>query len=181
MIRCGTTMRTAVAAAFLPLLTVCVLAQEAAPAGGQGGGGRGGRRFDPEQFRARRLARYKEAIGVSDEEWAKLKPAVEKVQKLSDETQGNARMLMRRARRRGGQAAEADATREKTAFETSSDALRAALADPAATPEQIEAKLAALCAVTAKSEADLAKARTELAALLTLRQKAQLVLMGLLE
>src|SRR5215213_6769631 len=47
---------------------------------GQGGGRRGQGGGDPAQFRQRMDERMKQTLGASDEEWAVLKPKIDKVQ-----------------------------------------------------------------------------------------------------
>src|SRR5262245_66299436 len=47
------------------------------PGGRRGGGGPGN--FDPEQMRQRMMERYKEALGMSDDEWKLASPKIEKV------------------------------------------------------------------------------------------------------
>jgi septal ring factor EnvC (AmiA/AmiB activator) len=59
--------------------------------------------------------------------------------------------------------------------------LQATLDDKSSTADQITAKLAALRDAREKSKADLAQAQKELRELLTQRQEATLVMMGMLE
>jgi len=60
-------------------------------------------------------------------------------------------------------------------------ALQTVLENKDASPEEIKAKLNALRTTRAKREAELKTAREELRKVLTLRQEAQLVLMGMLD
>mgnify|MGYP001074398676 CR=1 FL=1 len=60
-------------------------------------------------------------------------------------------------------------------------ALQTTLENKDASADDIKAKLTALRTSRAKKEADLKSAREELRKVLTLRQEAQLVLMGMLD
>jgi len=61
------------------------------------------------------------------------------------------------------------------------DALRTALASTSTTPDEINSKLTALRAARAKATSDLEAARDDLKKVLTLRQEATLVEMGILD
>jgi hypothetical protein len=61
------------------------------------------------------------------------------------------------------------------------DALREALASDSTTPDEIKTKLQALRDARKKAQADLDQAREDLEKVLTLRQEAVLVQMGMLE
>ena len=139
----------------------------AAAGGNAGGGGRrgGGMRFDP----AAQLESIKKSLGVTDEEWTALKPAVEAVQKLRMSRFGG-------MRRPGG-----DTTAEKTDLQKKTEELRATLDNKDSKPDEIKAKLAALREVREKSKTDLAKAQAALKELLTQRQEAEMALQGMLE
>lgn len=173
------------------------LAQDNAPAapqaGGQGGpggpggpgGGQGGRRgnFDPAQFRQRMMERYREQLGVKDDaEWGVIEGRINKIDEARRSTmrgfggfgggrgpggpggpgggQGN---------RGGGPQANPDA-----------EALQSAL-DSGASAEEIKIKLAAYREATKKKEAELAKAQDDLRQLLSVKQEAAAVLLGLLK
>ena len=60
-------------------------------------------------------------------------------------------------------------------------ALRTALESDSTTPEDIKAKLAAVRAARKKADADIAAARADLLKVVTVRQEAVLVSMGILE
>jgi chromosome segregation ATPase len=61
-----------------------------------------------------------------------------------------------------------------------SDALQTTLENTSATPEEIKAKLTALRTAREKARQELATAQKELREVLSLRQEAQMVLMGML-
>ena len=166
------------------------------PQGGQRGNQRGGQRrmFDPIQA-------MKQQLGVSDDEWQVVGPRLIKVMTLSRQTQmgrGMGRMFMGRGpqdgpqggrqggpqggpqgdqqRRPGGPFGE----REETELSKASDALQTTLENSASTADEIKAKLTALRTAKEKARSELATAQKELREVLTLRQEAQLVLMGML-
>ena len=164
-------------------------APAAPPAGGQGGpggpgGGQGGRRgnFDPAQFRQRMMERYREQLGIKDDaEWGVIEGRITKIEEARRSSmrgfggfggrgpggpggpgggQGN---------RGGGAPANPDA-----------DALQAAL-DSGASAEEIKLKLTAYREATKKKEAELTKAQDDLRQLLSVKQEASAVLLGLLK
>lgn len=119
--------------------------------------------------------RMRTQLGASEEEWQVLGPAVEKVTRLraSAAARGAARQ------RRGEGQGEGEA--ELTAVQAARRELESALADEATAPETIAARLAALRQAREKESRELEAARGELRELLTARQEARLVLMGILE
>jgi len=171
------------------------LAQQGAGPGGRRGGRRGGR-FDPAQMRQRYLERIKEQLQVGDEEWTVLEPRLEKVTTLSREASGfgRGRMFGRRGGRQRGPgggpapagppptgAAPAAPAEPQSAVAKATEDLQTTLDNEEAKPEEIKAKLTALRESREKAKQELAEARASLRELLTQRQEAQLVLMGILE
>ena len=151
------------------------------------GGPRGGQ-FDPEQIRQRGLEFIQEALGATNEEWAVLGPRVEKVQTLSRQTRrggmGMFGMFGNREGREGprrGMREDVASTRQLSEAEKALQELRAALENQEAKPEDIKNKLTALREAREKAKQQLDKAQQELRELLSLRQEAQLVLIGLLD
>ncbi|MFH1716296.1 MAG: hypothetical protein ABIF19_03015, partial [Planctomycetota bacterium] len=71
--------------------------------------------------------------------------------------------------------------RELTAVDKASEQLRTALENTAATPEEIKKQLTALRGAKEKTKQELAAAQQELRKIITVRQEAQLVLMGMLD
>ena len=122
-----------------------------------------------EKFMAERRARavegFKGQLGVSDQEWAVIKPRIEAVYDIvhpaAHSVRGN--------------------TRPMTPVDQKKSDLRKLLDENGTTPEQIKAGLTALRAANEKVRQDLAKARQDLRQLLTVRQEATLVLSGLLD
>jgi len=167
--------------------------------GGQRDGQRGGM-FDPARMREMMEQRMKEQLGATDAEWQVLGPRLTKVMNLSRQVGGGmGRMMMGRRGRQGGpqggpeggpQDQQRGARRgarnpfgggEPTAVDTAAEALQTALGNTEATPEDIKAKLTTLRSAKEKAKQELAKAQQDLRQVLTLRQEAQLVLMGMLD
>jgi hypothetical protein len=152
-------------------------------------GGPGG--FDPSQYRQRMLDRVKTALDASDEEMQALGPKIEKVFTLQMEM-NMGRMGFRRSGGQGGpggqngagaQAAPATPqdSQPTSALVTATRELQAALDNKDSKPEQIKAKLQIYRDAKAAAKADLTKAQVELRDLLTQRQEATLVMMGMLD
>lgn len=141
--------------------------------GGRGQGGPGGGRgnFDPSEFRARMMERYQEQFGFSDAEFKAVQPLIEAIQ----DKQRDARMGGRgfggfgggRGGRGGGQGSG----------NAEFDALQSAIESG----NNIEAKLAAFRKSRDAKEADLKKAQDTLKSVLTVKQEAVAVVMGLIE
>jgi len=166
---------------------------------GQGGmQGRGGR-FDPEQMRQMMEQRMQEALGATDVEWKVLGPRVMKVQELSRQTGGSGRGMMFGRGMRGGPGGQGGrggdrpggdrpggrgpggTDRELTEVEKSQQELQTTLENTAAAPDTIKQQLTKLRAAREKAKQELAKAQQDLRQVLTLRQEATLVLMGMLD
>jgi hypothetical protein len=165
--------------------------------GGQGqgpGGPRGMRNFDPAQMQQMMEQRMQEQLGATAEEWKVLGPRVMKVMNLNRQVNGGMGGMFRMGmggRRGGPQGDQAGpggpsgrrgpfAQGEPTEIDKASEALQTTLESTAATPDEIKAKLTALRATKEKAKAELATAQQDLRQVLTLRQEAQLVLMGML-
>ena len=138
-------------------------------------GNRGGEQFDPAQMRQRMQERMKESLGVTDEEWKVLQPKIDKIQTLLLQVRGGM-MLGRRGGSSGATAAEATSDVEKA-----SKALQTALDNKDTKAEEITPKLTALREAREKAKQELTKAQTALREIVTPRQEAQLVLLGILE
>jgi hypothetical protein len=165
---------------------------------GQGPGGqRGGRNFDPAQMQQMMEQRMQEQLGATAEEWKVLGPRVMKVMALNRQVNagGGGMFRMGMGGRRGG--AQGDqagpggpggpggrrgplAQGEPTVVDKASEALQTTLENTAATPDEIKAKLTALRAAKEKAKTELAVAQQDLKQVLSVRQEAQLVLMGML-
>jgi len=147
-------------------------AQEAVP-GERGARPERGEEPAPRRMQERYMERVKASLEVSDEEWEALRPKIEKVRSFRMNVQ---RTGMGRGRREGSSEPADITPLQKTSRE-----LREALSNKESSPKDIAAKLAALREVRKKNENELGEARKQLKELLTQKQEAHLVLMGILE
>ena len=179
-------------------------AQQGQRAGAQGPGGPmqggppqgpGGPQFDPAQMRQMMEQRMQEMLGATAEEWKVLGPRVMKVQELARQSAGGGPGMMfgpmgRRGAggpgmggpgsdRPGGRGMGMN--RELTEVEKIQEELQTLLENTAATPEQIKQQVTKLRAAREKAKQELAKAQQDLRQVLTVRQEAQLILMGMLD
>ena len=130
--------------------------------------------------------RLKTALKVSDEEWGVISPLIEKVQTKQRDAMGG--RFGGFGGRGGGGGGGGDrggnggggATSDRPGA-AESTALRTALEGESTSPEDLKAKLAAVREVRKKNAAELAAARAELQKVVTVRQEAVLVSMGILE
>ena len=161
----------------------------AAPAPGAPGaatapGAPGGPGTGLDRFRQALTDRLKEILGATDEEWKVLQPRVEKVMTLTMQSRFgglNIGALVGRGRRGGPGGPGPDTTAPQTEIDKTGAALQNLLDNKDAKSEEIKAALAALREMRAKAGDELEKARKSLREVLTLRQEAQLVMMGLLD
>ena len=176
-------------------------ANGAAPAGAGAQGARpgGGGGDQREQFRQRMNERIKAQLKASDDEWAVIQPLLDNVQtKLRENMENRFRGAMGAGGpRRGGNNADANRPAGNTADAARPDANRPrpdarrtspeaqaltdALANDNSSTNDIKAKLQALREQRKKAEADLAQAREDLKKVLSMRQEAVLVSMGMLD
>jgi hypothetical protein len=139
---------------------------------------RGRGNFNPEEFRARMAERMKTSLKVTDDEWAVLQPLIEKVTTKQRESFGGFGGFGRggdRGNRGGG---DSNSDRPGAAERA---ALRTALESESTPADDLKAKLEALRASRKKIAAELAAAREDLKKVVTVRQEAVLVSMGILE
>jgi Spy/CpxP family protein refolding chaperone len=148
--------------------------QQGGPPGGPGPGG--------VDYRQRMLDRIKENLGATDEEWQAIQPRVEAVQALLRQVRPT--MMGGRMFGRGGQPPAPPAgpgAPELTETEKATQALQAVLDNTQSKPEDIKQALTAYREARDKAKQELAKAQEELRKIVTPRQEARLVLLGLLE
>jgi len=161
------------------------------PAGGQGGPGGPGGQFDPAQMRQRMMERMKEQLGADDAAWKVLEPRLTKVMDLNRQAQGMGRggmfgMMGGMRGQRGGNDAGGQGNRRgpqqdpatMTPVEKAQEQLRTTLENQSASPEEIKKNLTAFREAREKARQELATAQQELKKILTVRQEAQLVMMG---
>ncbi len=158
-------------AMLMAMVTIPAFGQAPPPGGGQGG------RFDPAQFRQRMMDRIKETLGSSDDEFKALEPKIDLVLAAQRDARG---FGMGRRGGPGGGPGGGD-NQPTTPVQEKTKELQDALDSKDTKPEDLKAKLAALREARAKAKENLAKAQKELSELLTQRQEAGLVMMGILE
>lgn len=170
-------LTAALAVTIIPF-TASVSAQDAQP-GNRGGGNRG----NFEEFRQRMNERLKTSLKVNDEEWSVIQPLIEKVQTKQRESMGSRFGGFGGGRRGGpgGQGGAQPVSDQNRPGASESQALRTALENENTSADEIKSKLAAVRDQRKKSEAELAQAREDLRKVLTVRQEAALVSMGILE
>jgi len=137
---------------------------------------------DPAQFRERMMTAIKERMGATDDEWKVLQPKIEKVQTAQRNARGGGFGFGGGGRggNRGGGDAAAAPENQSAAAKASSE-LRTTLENKDASADDIKAKLAALREAREKGKAEVAAAQKELKEVLTQRQEAVLVTMGMLD
>jgi len=161
--------------AFVLLIVGLAMPVMAQAGGGNGGGGRGGGANSLQM----RLQTIQQTLGSTDDEFAALSPKILQVltflQRLNAGGGGTAISIHERA----GQAQNPDGSPPSPAQQAHAD-LQYTVDKPDSTPELIKAKLEAYRSVVAKVKEDLAAAQKDLLAVLTQKQEAQLVLLGVL-
>jgi hypothetical protein len=156
---------------------------------GERGQRRGG--WDREQMRDRMTQAMKQRLDVSDEEWEAIGPRIEAVMRAQRDANVG-RMSMMGNRRggperggpeRGGRGGRGNAGegREPSPVAEAARALRESLQDEATAADVLAERLDAFREARDEARDDLGEARGELKELLTQRQEAMLVVMGILE
>ena len=140
------------------------------------GGGRGN--FDPEQMRVRMMERYREALEVKDDaEWKLVEGRITKVSDARRDMGGFGRGFGGPGGRGGGPGGRGGFGGEPN---PDAEALQKAL-EAKASADEIKAKLAKYRESQKTKQATLEKAQAELRQVLSVKQEAQAVLMGLLQ
>ena len=134
------------------------------------GGRRGG--FDMSRF----TDMIKDRMGATDDEWKVIQPKLEKVMTLRNESRGG---FFGSSRRSSESSSSSDANRSP--MQQASKDLREILDKKDATPEEINAKLTAFREARDKSRQQLVTAQKDLKDVLSARQEAVLVSMGMLD
>ena len=117
-------------------------------------------------------------VGASDAEWKTIGPSVMKVSQLNGRVTGRGAMF---GGRRGGMGGPQGAQGQPTELDKATEQLQTLLDNDSAKPEDIEKQLTAYRAAREKVKKELAAEQQKLQKQVTVRQKAQLVLMGLLD
>jgi hypothetical protein len=178
----------AVCGLILSTATGSLLAQNEAPAAPQGApGGPGGRQgrgnWDPEQMRQRMMERIREQLAVKDDsEWGVIES---RIKKINDARSGMGRGFggFGGPGGPGGQGGRPGGRQGQGGFgqpNPDAEALQTAL-ESGASADDIKSKLTAYRASAKQKEAQLEKAQDELRQLLSVKQEARAVLLGLLK
>jgi hypothetical protein len=172
---------------FVCLLAVLIVGQtlsQPANQRGQRGGTPGSerpqmqrRQFDPERMRQMMEQRMQRQLGASDAEWKTIGPTVMKVSELNRQVTGGGMF----GDRRGPMGSRMGAQEQPTELDKATEQLQTLLDNESAKPEDIEKQLTAFRAAREKVKKELAAEQQKLQKQVTVRQKAQLVLMGLLD
>ena len=168
-----------------------VMFLSANPVAAQQGQGRGN--FDPAEFRQRMMDNYRERLEIKgDDEWKAIQPLVEKVTEARREVGfggGGFGFGRGGGGRRGGGNADAQANGNNQgggrgfrggAPSPEAEELQKAI-DSNASKDELKAKLTKFREARKEKEAKLAKAQEDLKKVLTVKQEAAAVLMGLLQ
>ncbi len=154
------------------MLPAMVVAQERPQ--GERSSDRGGDRARGGFDRSRFEGFIKEQLGVNDEEWKVIQPKIEKVNEARRDASGFGSFFGRGPR--GG-----DENREKSAAQKASEDLRETLDKKDSSADEISKKLTALREARTKAKEQLASAQKDLKDVLTARQEATMVMLGMLE
>jgi hypothetical protein len=145
--------------------------------GGRNRGGRGN--FDPAQFRQRMEERLKEQLGTNDDEWKVIQPKLQKVMEAQRDARGGGFFG---GRGRGGDRGPGgNSSQAQSPVQQAQRDLRQTLDNKDASADEIKAKLTALRDAREKAKAELAAAQKDLRDVLTQRQEATLVMLGMLD
>ena len=148
---------------------------EGGPNRGPGGG------FDREAMQDRMMSMMQERLEIPDAEWTVIKPRLSKVMELSRSSRGMGMRAMFGGRGRSNRDGRNDNQREQSAVEKASDALQDTLEKDTPSSDEIKSKLTALRSAREKAKTELLKAQKSLREVLSLKQEAQLVMMGMLD
>lgn len=153
----------------------------------------GGRRgMDPEQMRERMMDRMKTELKASDEEWTVIQPLLQNVmlkqrESMTGRMGGMAAFAGPRGRPDGQGQGQPQGVRPnrpgaaQAAGAGQVEALSKALESPNTSASELKQRLADVRAAREKAEAELKQAREELRQVLSVRQEANLVLMGIMD
>ena len=160
--------------------------------GGQRDGQRGGaqgserpqmqrRQFDPQQMQKMMEQRTQRQVGASDAEWKTIGPSVMKVSQLNRQVSGGGMGGMFGGRQGAPGGRQGAPGRQLTEMDKATEQLQTLLDNESAKPGDIEKQLTVLRTAREKVKKQLVAEQQKLQKQVTVRQKAQLVLMGLLD
>lgn len=128
----------------------------------------------------RYLLRVRELLQAGEEEWAVLEPRIAGVMRLQRDLSAGRETKGPRPPRPDKPTANA-ADGQAPDVQTLARALNAALFDPSVPASEVKARVAAVRDARVRIRQDLTRAQDELRELLTYRQEATLIIMGVLE
>lgn len=151
------------------------------PGGQQGFGQEQGQQSDQMENMITQL--LKQMLGSTDEEWTVIGPKALKVYSLvsSQSTGVDIRSMMGRTGNQGSQMRGNNRSSSTSTEDVALEELQTLLDSEETTITQLKNKISEIRNSREKSRQDLVKARKELRELLTLRQEATLITLGLLE
>ena len=165
-----------------------VMVLSAGPVAAQQGQGRGN--FDPAEMRQRMMDNFRERLEIKgDDEWKAIQPLITKVTDARRDIGFGGGFGFGRGGRRGGGNNDAPANGNnqggRRGFPGGEPSLEAEelqkAIDSNASKDELKAKLAKFRDARKEKEAKLAKAQEDLKKVLTVKQEASAVLMGLLQ
>jgi hypothetical protein len=147
---------------------------------GGGGGGFGGGNFDPAQFQQRMMEGIRDQLGFTNEtDWNAVQPLVQKVMDAQRESRAGQGFAGFRGRRGGDDNNRGGGRRFGQEPSPEADALQRAV-DANAPAAQIKTAMEKFRTSRKDKQAKLEKAQGDLRQVLTVKQEAQALLMGLL-
>lgn len=172
---------------LLLTLVVSLLYAAEQPQRGQQGPGRmqRGGGFDRAAMTERMMGMMQERMGASEEEWKIISPRLSKVMELSQDANSRGMGMFRgmsgRNRGRRGPDTQDQQAQNESPVQKAIQGLQETLEKENASSDEIKSKLEALRSAREKARQELAKAQQSLREVLTLKQEAQLILMGMLD
>ena len=133
--------------------------------------------FDRTAMRQRMMKRMQEQMGIPEKEWAIIEPRLSKVMELSQSAYERGMMFRRM---RGGRRTP-DIENAEGPIEKAAQSLQETLENETVSTDEIKSKLRVLRSAREKAQQELAKAQQDLREVLTIKQEAQLVMMGMLD
>lgn len=150
-----------------------------------------GRSRNGRNFTAAQMQRLQDSLQATDDEWKIIQPRIEKIESLRRSNQSSRTSSRGRRGNSSGSSAgmapavsgsptQAPASGEQTELQIASQQLQQALNNKDTPPQELKARLAALREARAHALEELTKTQEELRDILTSRQEAVLVTLGLL-
>lgn len=156
-----------------------LVAQETNSAAGAPGG-RSGANFDPAQFQQRMMDNIKQRMGLTNETWDAVQPLIQKVMDARREASSFGRFGGRRSESTSTSGDAAGQRRAGGGSNPDAEALQKAI-DSSVPAAQVKAALEKYRESRKGKKAALEQAQEDLRKVLSVKQEAQAVLLGLLE